>query len=189
MITIKPNFLTQKECDELINLSKSETKIAKTLGKQIDGYRTAESCWINQQTLLTNKIKQMIGYYTNTPIENQEAVHIVKYKKNGEYKTHHDFFHPNTDYYEETTKRGGNRTHSCLIYLNDNFTGGETEFPKLNTKIHPEMGKLIIWTNMNSDGSLNYDSLHAGLPVIEGEKWILIVWIREREFAKQNKQG
>jgi prolyl 4-hydroxylase len=44
------------------------------------------------------------------------------------------------------------------------------------------VGKLVIWKNLNDDLSLNYNSLHAGLPVIRGEKWICIVWVRENKF-------
>ena len=84
--------------------------------------------------------------------------------------------------YDEYVKTGGNRTHTALFYLNDDFEGGETEFPKLDIKVKPELGKLLLWTNMNDDGTLDYDSLHAGLPVIEGEKWILVIWVREQKF-------
>lgn len=183
MVTQKNNILTKEECDELISLGRDKMVIASTLGKQIDGYRTADNTWIYEKTLLTDKIKSIVSEYTNTPISHQESIHIVRYGKGGEYKTHHDFFHPNTDYYDNVMQNGGNRTHSVLFYLNDDFEGGETEFPKLNIKVTPELGKLLIWENMNSDGTLNYDSLHAGLPVIDGEKWILIIWIRENKFS------
>lgn len=182
MIKIVQNALTKQECEELIKINQDSMIQAKTLGKNIDGYRTAKNSWINIKNDLTEKVKKIVFEQTNLPFENQETIHIVNYQIGGEYKKHYDFFNENTDYYEDTMKRGGNRVFTALFYLNDNFSGGETEFPKLNLKINPEVGKLIVWKNMNEDGTLNRDSIHAGLPVIEGEKWIAVVWVRERVF-------
>ena len=97
---------------------------------------------------------------------------------------HHDFFHPGEGYFEkEVTNRGGQRTKSALVYLNEDFTGGETEFPQINIKVLPKRGKLLAWDNLNSDGSLDYTSLHAGLPVESGIKYIAVIWIRENKFV------
>jgi prolyl 4-hydroxylase len=50
--------------------------------------------------------------------------------------------------------------------------------------VTPEMGKLVVWKNLNDDMSINLNSLHAGLPVTEGEKWICIIWVRERKITE-----
>ena len=118
------------------------------------------------------------------PVENQEEIHIVKYEIGGEYKPHHDFFHVTEDYAAEHIANGGNRIKSALIYLNDDFEGGETEFPELNIIVKPELGKLVIWDNM-VDGKLDYTSIHAGLPVKSGIKYIAVVFIRENNFGGQ----
>ena len=182
MVEIIDNFLTKEECLELIDIVKDDFYSSSVLGEQIEGYRTAQNTWIYHDTDLTLKIKEFISNKTNLPIENQEDLHIVKYNIGGQYKNHHDFFHPGEEYYDEVTKNGGQRAFSCLIYLNDDFTGGETCFPNKDITIKPELGKMIIWININEDNSLNYDSLHAGLPVISGEKLICIVWVREYNF-------
>lgn len=182
MISEFKNVISINECNELIKLSKNKLTQANTLGENIKDYRTAHNTWLFEKTDLTEKIQNIVSEKTNLPIENQEVIHIVKYNIGGEYKEHHDFFHPNTDYFEENIQRGGQRIYSCLFYLNDNFMGGETDFPKVNHKVKPEVGKLVMWKNLNDDLSLNYNSLHAGLPIIEGEKWICIVWVRENKF-------
>lgn len=179
MIQEFKNILSVDECDELIKLSKDKLFNATTLGTQIKDYRIAENTWLFEQNILTNKIKKIVKEKTNLSLQNQEQIHIVKYNLSGEYKEHHDFFHPNTSYYENHTKNGGQRIYSCLFYLNDNFEGGETFFPKINYKVKPEIGKLVIWKNLNDDFTINYNSLHAGLPVTNGEKWICIIWVRE----------
>ena len=65
------------------------------------------------------------------------------------------------------------------IYLNDNFTEGETEFPKHNFKAKPKIGKAVLFFNLNNDNTDRRDnSLHGGLPPIVGEKWMCNKWIR-----------
>jgi prolyl 4-hydroxylase len=176
------NILSVDECNELIRISKDKLSEATTLGTQIKDYRTAKTTWLFEKTELTDRIKTIVSEKTNLPIEQQEQIHIVKYNSSGEYKEHHDFFHPNTDYYKTHIERGGQRVYSCLFYLNDDFEGGETWFPKMEYRVNPELGKLVIWKNLNDDLSINPDSLHAGLPVIKGEKWICIIWVRENKF-------
>ena len=185
MIKIIDDILTINECDELIKKGSTNLITAKTLGTKIDGYRTADNSWIFDENELTLKIKNIVEKETNLPIENQEKIHIVKYDVSGEYKPHHDFFHPDTDYYETSMGNAGQRVYSCLFYLNDNFEGGQTEFVNKDIKVKPKTGRLLIWKNIKEDGSLDYDSFHAGLPVISGTKWIAIVWVREFEFGKE----
>jgi prolyl 4-hydroxylase len=185
MIKILDNILTMDECLELIKNGSNKLIKSSTLGENIDGYRTAENCWIFDETFLTNKIKNIIVKETDMSIDNQEKIHIVKYDIGGEYKQHHDFFHPNTDYYSKVMQSGGQRVYSCLFYLNDDFEGGETEFVNKNIKINPKTGRLLIWKNIKENGSLDYDSFHAGLPVISGTKWIAIIWVREDSFEKK----
>jgi prolyl 4-hydroxylase len=181
MIIIE-NALSKEECNSLINISSNKMTAAKVCGDNIKNYRVANNTWIYEQNDLTKKMKNMISKETGLPIENQESVHIVKYNIGGEYKKHYDFFNENTDYYTKEVARGGNRVFTSLFYLNDNFEGGETEFINLELRIKPETGKLIIWRNLNMDNTNNMDSYHAGLPVTKGEKWISIIWVREKKF-------
>jgi prolyl 4-hydroxylase len=175
--------LTKEECQKLIDENiKSLTK-ATTLGTPIDSYRTADGTWIYNDTDISNKIKNIIFKETGIPTKNYEKVHIVKYEIGGEYKEHHDFFPPNTDYYEATIGTSGQRTHSFLFYLNDDFTGGETNFPTKKIKVTPRTGRMLGWSNTHENGELDYESLHAGLPVESGIKYIAIVWIRENQFG------
>jgi prolyl 4-hydroxylase len=182
MIRILDNILTEDECNSIIELGISSLQETTTLGEYKEGYRTATGCWIYNDNDITNKIKELIKIGSDLPIENQEKIHIVKYSVGGEYKPHHDFFHQNTDYYENTIKAGGQRTHSFLFYLNDNFEGGDTEFTSKKIKISAKKGRMLIWENLDYNGNPDMDTLHAGLPVTNGEKWIAIVWVRQNKF-------
>lgn len=177
-----PFLLSEKECKRIIELAEKSMIPAETVGEEIDGYRTADNCWLNpNKDIILSWIQDYISKQTNTPIENQESPHIVRYGIGGEYKEHHDWFDKDDTVQSNEIAEGGNRTHSFIIYLNDDFEGGETEFIKLKQIIKPEIGKGLMWTN-TKDGECLEDSLHAGLPVTNGEKWILIVWVRENKF-------
>ena len=183
MIIEKEDFLNSQESEELIKIGESLLFKAGVLGKNSpDSYRTAESAWLPEGFELVQKIKDKISDLTNEPKNKMEGVHLVKYNVGGEYKTHHDFFHPGTDYYEGCMIRGGQRKKSALIYLNDDFKGGETDFPSVGRTITPKKNKIVVWDNLKENGELDYDSLHAGLPVIEGIKYIVVVWIRQGNF-------
>ena len=182
MIAILDYQLTEAECYGLIGMGSKNMSSAKTLGTEITGYRTAENSWIREKNDLTDKLKSIVATKSSHPIENQEVIHIVKYEVGGEYKTHHDFFPPSEEYSSTAMKQGGQRVITCLFYLNDDFEGGETEFPTKKIKVTPKTGRLLMWSNIHPSGQLDYESLHAGLPVISGTKWIAVVWVRQGTF-------
>ena len=107
---------------------------------------------------------------------------MLRYEVGQEYREHQDFWHPNTDYYDAQMARGGQRSWSVMVYLNTVEGGGGTGFPKLGLAVEAEEGKLLAWQN-TIDGELNYDSLHAGLPVTAGRKWVAVTWVREQPFT------
>jgi prolyl 4-hydroxylase len=184
MVSELNEFLSADHCNSLIELSQPQLTKTSTLGKEIDGYRVAQGAWLSSQDESVSLLRKMVSEYTLFPEENMEGTHIVKYEIGGEYKVHHDFFHPGENYYEkEVTNRGGQRAKTALVYLNEDFTGGETEFPQLEIKVIPQKGKLVVWDNIKSDGSLDYTSIHAGLPVTSGIKYIAVIWIRENKFV------
>jgi prolyl 4-hydroxylase len=183
MINEYRNFLTKEECDEIIKLAENQMKPATTLGQHIEGYRVAETTWLDDDSISVSTYRQKVSELVKIPVENMEKLHIVRYEIGGEYKNHQDFFHPGESYYDEQIKKGGQRLLTTIIYLNDEFTGGETDFPELNTRVKPELGKLITWQNLDENRNPLYNTLHAGLPVISGTKYIATIWIREFKFS------
>ena len=133
------NFLSQELCNSLIELSLDDLGDTETLGEQIDDYRLAQGTFLDNNEGVASIISQKVSELLSLPTENFENLHVVKYEVGGEYKTHHDFFHETENYYGEQIDRGGQRTFTTLIYLNDTFLGGETDFPLLSKKIKPEI--------------------------------------------------
>jgi len=72
-------------------------------------------------------------------------------------------------HYESDGHERANRVTAWMIYLNDNYTGGETEFLYQHKRVEPEQGKLLIWPAA-------YTHVHRGNPPLEGTKYILTGW-------------
>lgn len=178
---------TKEELESFIKKFDQGLPKLGTLGKKPASeqtYRIANGTWVNDLTdNVSERFKKIVSGITGLPVENQESPHFVRYEVGGKYDIHSDYFVPNTDHYEKCIKRGGQRVFSTILYLNDNFDGGETEFPDLNLKIKPFQGKIFSWRNMTLDGQLYKESRHAGLPVVSGVKYILIIWTREKKFV------
>lgn len=174
MVNINPKILTSKECEEIIVNCKDKLEpsyVSTPNGPKLDSMRTAEGIFIYENPPVIQKIKNIVSQLTNLPIENQTPPHVVRYKTGGEYKEHVDYL--------SNKERGENRKYSCLFYLNEDMEGGGTYFPKLQLGLNPTTGTLLKWDNLHSDGTPNPNSTHAGMPVIKGEKWILVIWVNE----------
>ena len=74
---------------------------------------------------------------------------------------------------------------TVLGYLRDVPKGGETGFNHLGVNIQPRRGSVIVWWNVEPNTTKReIKSQHAGLPVLEGEKYAFNLWFRENEFKK-----
>jgi prolyl 4-hydroxylase len=190
------NFLTLKECKFIIKVSKDNLKLAGVSkmsgekGLEPGKYkgRTNSSYWMPHDAYPeTLKIAKRIAEKIGCNYKHFESFQVIHYNENEEYKYHYDAYDMNeTEKYEKFTKERGNRLRTVLVYLNDVIEGGGTGFDSLNEYngeiiVEPKMGKMVVFNNVNDDGSLNRKSRHAGLPVIKGEKWAFNLWLRERE--------
>lgn len=180
MLIEKNNFITHEDCDELIRISENKFVEAKVSGGE-RGHRIASYVWVDDKEPISIKLKEITSIETGLPIDNMEMINIVKYEVGGEYKAHHDFFNSVNNMNYNLT--GGQRVKSVIFYLNDDFEGGQTDFSILNIRVDPVKSKVIIWDNIKEDGSLDYDTLHAGLPVTSGTKYIATIWIRENAHS------
>jgi prolyl 4-hydroxylase len=114
-------------------------------------------------------------------IQQQEAPFVLSYEPGQEYKAHFDFFAPGEPAFQETLKVMGQRVGTCLTWLNDDYDGGETAFPKIDWKHKGKAGDAMLFLNVRTgDRAPDPKTLHAGLPVIRGRKWMLSQWVRDR---------
>lgn len=174
------NIFYDENCDYIINNFGYGFKSSKVLGKNVVGYRVAEDIWIQQvNDPIIFAWESIVEHFTNVPRYNFELPNLVKYEEGCEYKEHHDYFYKNTNYYNQSMKNGGQRTHTAILYLNDDFTGGETFFKMRDLTVIPKKGSICVWRNTDKTGFPLQSTLHAGLPVKTGIKYILVSWVRE----------
>lgn len=184
------NFLSPSECQHFINLSKESLERALVSGNDLgfisDG-RSGQNCWLKHNTdEKTLKIGQKIALQVDIPLENAEAFQVIYYDQNQEYRQHYDaWLFDGSEKSRRNMKYGGQRIKTALIYLNKVSQGGGTKFTKLNLQIEAEIGKLLVFSNVYSGTNHRHPlSEHAGLPVLNGQKWAFNLWFREESRQK-----
>tara|TARA_B100000073_G_C23636821_1_gene534882 strand:+ start:253 stop:855 length:603 start_codon:yes stop_codon:yes gene_type:complete len=192
LIKYYDNFITDEECEFIINASKDNMKRADVSDKSIDintyTGRTNKSHWIplDKYELLKNlaiRISKIIGL---NDYKKFESFQVIYYTKGQEYKYHYDAYDKNDKEKYEQYCQKGNRLATVLCYLNNVTKGGGTGFDSIEGRsepliIEPVKGRMVVFQNVHADGSLHHESRHAGLPVEDGEKWAFNLWVREKE--------
>lgn len=184
-ICVLQNFLSEDECDELIEQSRDKLKPSNVYsgieGEIISEVRTSSGMFFQRgETNLVEKIEKRLSHIFQFPVEYGEGIQILRYKEGQEYRPHFDYFDPSYKTSEPVLARGGNRVGTIIMYLNTCPSGGTTAFPDLGLEIVPQKGNALFFSYDRP--SPETKTLHGGLPVLSGEKWIATKWVREREF-------
>ncbi|MDE3045696.1 MAG: 2OG-Fe(II) oxygenase [Verrucomicrobiota bacterium] len=184
------NFLSEKECNHLINLATPHLQPSTVIDDhtahkgKLDARRTSQGMFIldhiKDKTVL--RIEKRIAALTQIPIENGESIQVLQYKQGAEYQPHFDYFNPATPGGASHLNRGGQRLASLIMYLNTPASGGETIFPSAKVSVSPKKGGAVLFYNCSPEGEVDPKSLHGGAPVKDGEKWIATKWLRQHEF-------
>jgi prolyl 4-hydroxylase len=134
-----------------------------------------------QTDLVLQLTKLRIAGAIQTHIAHQEPTTILRYRKGQEYLAHYDLIRPQEEAAAaEELRTLGQRIVTVLIYLNHGYEGGETHFPHLNWGFKGKTGDALIFWNMSATGERERFSLHAGMPVKSGRKWLLSQWVRAK---------
>ena len=123
-------------------------------------------------------ILRRIGAMTGFDFKAMEPTSVLHYQVGEQFRQHFDYLDPGA--YADEVKANGQRVGTFLIYLNDNFDGGETFFPITTFKHRGRRGDGLIFRNVTAAGAPDRLTLHAGLAPTRGEKWLFSQWIRER---------
>jgi prolyl 4-hydroxylase len=110
-----------------------------------------------------------------------EGPTVLHYALGEQIQNHFDFVDPqSTNDYRGEIERNGQRIITFLVYLNDDYEGGETAFPKLGFAHKGRRGDALYFVNALPDLSPDLRMLHAGCPTTRGEKWIVTQFVRSR---------
>ena len=105
---------------------------------------------------------------------------MLHYSAGEEYLPHFDFFDTRLPGTAQEVATRGQRVLTFLVYLNEDFEGGETAFPRLERKFRGRKGDALVFWNVRPDFLPEPLSLHAGTPPTRGEKWLFSQWVRYR---------
>ena len=185
-IQVIDNFIDDQLCDRIVayciehglfNRSKVSLsdEVSSSYGGEVSAYRTSDTAKIIDFSELEGleDLYTKIAAHLQVPLEYMERFQCVRY-------TPRTFFSPHFDTGPEFKNP---RRYTIIIYLNDDFTEGETCFPELRLKIRPVKGRAVIFDNLGTgQEDINPLSLHAGLPVKEGNKYICTIWTRKEKL-------
>jgi prolyl 4-hydroxylase len=130
-------------------------------------------------------VQARIAAATGAPIAMMEAFAVLNYRVGEEASEHHDFLDPAVPAYAADIARLGQRVATCLLYLNGDYDGGETDFPLLGFSHKGTGGEALIFHSTDAAGVPDPSTLHAGRPPTAGEKWVLSQFIRNRTWLDQ----
>jgi len=180
-VRVYKQFFSFELCNELVEDIKKYPIKMKFSGSLSDSLRKGE--FVNtyfSQNEFTQKIENLIEtsiekiskkytqdvrplYYAYGDNFNHYTYHILKYTSDDYFKIHHD-------HYAETLNHS--RLLTVCIYLNEDYTGGELEFPSVgNDKEYSfKTGDIIVFPS-------NWMFYHGVKPILSGERYTIVIWI------------
>jgi prolyl 4-hydroxylase len=178
------DFLNANECAALCALIDERRRPSTIADDQgIANFRTSETCDLDRRHPLVAEVQARLSALTGIPVAQGEPLQGQRYAPGQEFRPHTDTFNPGgADYYLHCAE-AGQRSWTAMIYLNEPEDGGATRFRTIGKTIRPETGKLLAWNNLLPDGSPNPATLHQGMKVRRGAKYILTQWYRERPLG------
>lgn len=179
------DFLTDAECATLMAVIDAGRRPSTLLSQSNDpNFRTSESCDMDRYSPAIRPIDERVAALLGIDAEQGETMQGQRYAPGQQFRAHHDYFHQAEPYWPKMQAQGGQRTWTAMAYLNDVQEGGATWFPQAGIRVPPRKRMLLIWNNMNPDGSPNEATLHEGMAVVRGTKYIFTKWFREERWLK-----
>lgn len=189
-IGVLREFATPAECEWLIEATRAKLTRSTIFDHQtgalvVDERRTAQYTMCNPVELgiIVEVIRARLSRAVGLPLPNFEMSQMLHYSEGQDFKPHHDYFDPAMPGYQAEVAANGQRIATQLIYLNEEFEGGETHFPSLGLTFRGGAGDALVFFNINEQGDPEPLTLHTGLPPTKGEKWLFSQWIRDRRSA------
>lgn len=181
------NFLSEDECVALIaaaapRLERSQTVALDTGGEEINAARTSDGMFFTRgENAIVARIEARIARLLGWPLENGEGLQVLRYRPGAEYQPHYDYFDPAEPGTPAILARGGQRVATFIMYLQAPAQGGATVFPDVRLQVMPRRGHAVFFSYSQAHPCSH--TLHGGMPVLGGEKWIATKWLREKEFS------
>jgi prolyl 4-hydroxylase len=189
-ITVFEKFCTPAECDWLIERARHNLRRAQVYRRDAAGHTVSESrtnteadFTVNNADLVLNLVRDRISSATAIATNFFEIAKLLHYEPGQQFHLHGDFQELNTPALVREVQQYGQRAITFLVYLNDDFEGGETDFPKVPFRYKGAKGDALMFCNIDASGAPDYRTVHAGLPPTKGVKWLLSQWVRNKPLS------
>jgi prolyl 4-hydroxylase len=182
---LRRDFLDAETCAALVARIDDKRRPSTISDPNGDSaFRTSETCDLDSSDPVVAAVEAAIASFTGLDPDYGEPVQGQRYAVGQEFKGHTDYFEPTGFDYERYCGIAGNRTWTAMIYLNQPEAGGATRFKTIDKIVQPETGKLLCWNNRRPDGSLNPATIHQGMKVRSGVKYVITKWFREKPWPR-----
>lgn len=177
-VTLFRNLLSKAECDYLRDAIGQNYEPSMVYDKDRrlvrDEIRTSDGAtvhWLVEDPAVV-AINRRIAAATASEYEQGEALALLRYQPGQQYRPHFDF-----------VKGAENRRlMTALVYLNDDYDGGETAFVQTGLEVKGRTGDMLMFVNDGGDAGPDPLSEHEGRPVTKGIKYLATRWIREARW-------
>lgn len=179
------DFLSADERARIIEIARPGLRPSVALDKSVPNKRTSQGTFLSGALAsdpVVLALRARAAQLTLLPAEHGEPIQVLRYAPGEEYKNHVDYIPPKSAQAAKRMARGGQRLCTVLMYLNDVEEGGQTLFPRAGVEVPARQGDAVLFFNVRPDHQVDPRTLHAGAPVIEGEKWLATLWVRERPY-------
>jgi prolyl 4-hydroxylase len=151
-------------------------------GPMRDGARrnSAADFALVDMDLVLLAVRERLAAATGLAVSGMEGPQVLHYAVGERFTPHYDFLDPDLEGPARDIALRGQRVATCLVYLNEDLEGGETDFPELGLRHRGGRGDALMFRNLDVEGRPDRRTLHAGLPPTAGEKWLLSQWVHDR---------
>ena len=178
------DFMSPDECARMIEMIDATAKPSALFDVDYStGFRTSYSGDVPPGDPFVKKISRRIDDLLGIDSRWGETIQGQRYLVGQQFQPHNDWFYTSEKYWEIERERGGQRSWTAMVFLNEVEGGGTTDFTKLGLSIEPKPGVLLGWNNADRNGVPNEWTLHAGTPVTAGVKYIITKWYRTKPWA------
>jgi hypothetical protein len=179
-------LLSADECRLLMATARPRLERSQTIdydGNRVEhALRTSSDAGFDpvHEDFALRVVQARMGWLGGAEFTHSEPLIVLRYAPGEQFHPHRDYIAPSSLAMRQP--EAGNRAATVCVYLNDVEAGGATRFPLNGLTVPPRAGAAIAFRNLTVDGKPDPDSLHAGLPVERGEKWLATLWLRERRW-------
>lgn len=190
-IMLFDDVLTAAECAALIETARNGLTQSHVLGADDASVntvvRSSSGTFVDSSqgsciAIVEERCAELLGW----PLACCESLEVTRYLPGQHFSPHVDYFESD-DYaaHARALDSGGQRLGTLILYLSDVPAGGATAFEHAGIEFCPKQGSALYFGYAMSDGKMDLASMHQGLPVERGEKWIATLWLRERAARPQ----